>query len=204
MRKGEVTKTAILDAALHMAAVDGLEGITIGELAERLAMSKSGVFARFGSREQLQLDVLLAYEEKFVDAVLRPALTQPRGLPRLRAIMHNWLEHSAQEAQTGCIWISGASEFDDKPGQVRDLLVLMVQRWHNELARAIGLACSEQHLTARLDTEQLVFELYGLNLVVHHHGRLLRNTQALARARESLERLFVTYGANPHLAQTAA
>ncbi len=204
MKKGEVTKAAILDAALHIAAMDGLEGITIGALAERLAMSKSGVFARFGSREELQLEVLRAYETKFVDAVLRPALTQARGLPRLRTIMHNWLEHSALEAQTGCIWISGASEFDDRPGPVRDLLVLMVQRWHNELARAIGLACTQQHLTVQLDVEQLVFELYGLNLVVHHHGRLLRNTQALARARESLERLFVTYGANPHLAQTAA
>jgi AcrR family transcriptional regulator len=200
MKKSEITKVAILDSALQIAAVDGLEGITIGALAERLGMSKSGVFARFGSRDALQMAVLRAYEDHFVDAVLKPALTQARGLPRLRAIVNLWLEHSALQAQTGCLWISGASEFDDKPGPVRDLLVQMVERWHNELSRAIDLARSEQHLSANLDIEQLVFELYGLILVVHHHGRLLKNTQALTRARESVERLFVTYGA-PHNTQ---
>jgi AcrR family transcriptional regulator len=204
MKRSEETKAAILDTALQMAAVDGLEGITIGALAERMAMSKSGVFARFGSRDELQMAVLRTYETRFAEAVLKPALMLPRGLPRLRGIVRLWLEHSALEAQTGCIWISGASEFDDKPGPVRDLLVLMVKRWHSELSRAITLACEQGHLNVNTDVEQLVFEIYGLILVVHHHGRLLRNTQALARAHESLERLFATYGGNPHLNQTAA
>ncbi len=204
MKRSETTKAAILNCALDIAATEGLEGITIGLLAEKMAMSKSGVFARFGSRDELQKAVLTEYEIRFIQAVLHPALSYPRGLPRLRKVMHLWLEHSALEAQTGCIWISGASEFDDKPGAVRDWLVQMVQRWHGELSRAIKLACSENHLNPNTDIEQLVFELYGLILVVHHHGRLLRNTQALARAHESLERLFLTYGGNPRLAQTAA
>ncbi len=193
MKKGEMTKVAILDAALELAAIDGLDGITIGLLAERLGMSKSGVFAHFGSREDLQITVLKTYEERFAVAVLKSALAEPRGLPRLRKIVNNWLEHSALEAQTGCIWISGASEFDDKPGPIRDVLVAMVQQWQSELTRAIVQACEQGQLRSDLDTEQLVFEIYGLILVLHHDARLLKSANAMNRARDSMERLFNSY-----------
>ncbi len=122
MKKGEQTRAAIVEAALGVAANHGLEGITIGGLAERMKMSKSGVFAHFGSREDLQIAVLKAYERRFVDDVLMPALRDRRGLPRLRAMFGRWIERSALEAARGCIWVSGASEYDDRPGAVREEL----------------------------------------------------------------------------------
>ena len=109
-RKGEQTRAAIVEAALELAARNGLEGLTIGALAERMQMSKSGVFAHFGSREDLQIAVLKAYERRFVDEVLVPGLKEKRGLPRLRAIFDRWLDRTAIEAARGCIWISGAAE----------------------------------------------------------------------------------------------
>lgn len=204
MKKGEMTRVAILDAALQLAATDGLDGITIGMLAERLGMSKSGVFAHFGSREDLQITVLKTYEERFAISVLKPALAQARGLPRLRAIVDNWLVHSALEAQTGCIWISGASEFDDKPGAIRDLLVAMVKQWQLELTRAITQACEQGELRSDLDAEQMVFEIYGLILVLHHDARLLKSANAMNRARESMERLFHSYSSASNMQKKVA
>lgn len=189
MRKGEITRATILEAAIDMAAAQGLEGITIGGLAERTRMSKSGVFAHFGSREDLQVAVLKAYERRFVDEVLLPALKESRGLPRLRSMLALWTERTAREADQGCLWISSASEYDDRPGVVRDELVTMVQGWKRELLRAIRQAVSVGDLPAGTDADQLVFELYGLILALHHDGRLLGSHDALARARRGVERL---------------
>src|SRR5687768_9712134 len=113
MRKGEQTKAAILEAALELASIQGLEGLTIGSIAEKMAMSKSGVFAHFGSREELQIAVLQEYETQFVHAVLLPCLKEVRGLPRLRAIFTRWLDRIGKEIDSGCIYISGATEYDD-------------------------------------------------------------------------------------------
>ena len=123
MRKGEQTKAAILDVALDIASREGLEGLTIGVLAERMSMSKSGVFAHFGSREDLQIAVLKEYERRFVDAVLFPCLKESRGLPRLSAIFSRWLDRVGKEIDSGCIYVSSASEYDDRPGAVREELV---------------------------------------------------------------------------------
>lgn len=202
MRKGEQTRTAIVDAALDLAARDGLEGLTIGALAERMQMSKSGVFAHFGSREELQIAVLKAYERRFVDAVLVPALTAPRGLPRLRAIFGRWLDLTAIEAARGCIWISGATEYDDRPGPVREELVAMVRSWQGELLRAIRQAIEAGDLALDVDAEQLVFQLYGVILVVHHDRRLLGSPDAVSRALRSFERVIDSWrGASPRRAQ---
>ena len=135
MRKGEQTRASIVAAALELAARDGLEGLTIGALAERMQMSKSGVFAHFGSREDLQIAVLKEYERRFVQEVLVPGLKAPRGLARLRAILARWLDRTAIEAASGCIWISGATEYDDRPGAVREELVGTVRGWQRELSR---------------------------------------------------------------------
>lgn len=188
-RKGEQTRAAIVEAALELAARDGLEGLTIGALAERMRMSKSGVFAHFGSREDLQIAVLKAYERRFVDEVLVPALKERRGLPRLRAIFERWIELAAIEAARGCIWISGATEYDDRPGAVREELVAMVRSWQRELARAIQQAVETGDLPADLDAQDLLFQLYGVILVLHHDGRLLNSPDAVARARRSFDRL---------------
>lgn len=193
MRKGEQTRAAIVAAALDLASRDGLEGLTIGSLAERMQMSKSGVFAHFGSREDLQIAVLKAYERRFADEVLMPSLKEKRGLPRLRAMFGNWLERTAIEAANGCIYIAGATEYDDRPGAVREELVAMIRSWQRELTRAIQQTVDCGDLPADLDVRELVFQLYGVILVLHHDGRLLKSPDAVIRARRSFERLIDSY-----------
>jgi AcrR family transcriptional regulator len=189
LRKGEATRAAIVDAALALARRDGLEGLTIGVLAEQMGMSKSGVFAHFGSREDLQLAVINEYAARFVDQVLRPAVRRPRGLPRLRALLENWLALLARELEQGCLMISGASEYDDRPGALRDAVVAIVEGWKRELLRAIEQARDEGHLERGVDSEQLVFEIYGLMLVLHQDARLLHSRDSVRRARAGLARL---------------
>ncbi len=189
MRKGEQTRAAILEAALELAARQGLEGLTIGTLAERMQMSKSGVFAHFGSREDLQIAVLKEYERRFVDEVLVPSLRERRGLARLEAIFARWLELTTIEAARGCLWISGAAEYDDRPGAVRDELVAMVRSWHRELARALQQGVDSGELQPGTDISEMIFDLYGIILVLHHDARLLGNERAPERARHALERI---------------
>lgn len=189
MRKGEQTRAAIVDAALALSGRVGLEGLTIGALAERMQMSKSGVFAHFGSREDLQLAVLKEYERRFVDDILVPALKERRGLPRLRAIAERWLDRTAIEAARGCILIAGATEYDDRPGPLRDELVSMVRSWQRELTRAIRQAVESGELRTDTDPGELVFGLYGIVLVLHHDTRLLNNADSVPRARKAFARL---------------
>jgi AcrR family transcriptional regulator len=204
-RKGEATRAAIVDAALAMARRDGLEGLTIGALADSLGMSKSGVFAHFGSREELQLAVLQEYAARFIDEVLRPALREARGLPRLRAILENWLRLLARELEQGCLMIAGASEYDDRPGPLRDALVEIVTGWKGELLRAIEAAKDEGHLRADVDSRQLVFEITGLMLVLHQDARLLHSADCVKRARAGLSRLLDAARARPStIRKTAA
>jgi AcrR family transcriptional regulator len=188
-RKGETTRAAIIERALSIAQREGLEGLTIGALAERMVMSKSGVFAHFGSREELQLAVLKEYAARFVDAVMRPAVVRGRGLPRLRALLENWLAHLAQEIEAGCILIGAASEYDDRPGSLHDAVVAIIEGWKGELLQSIRQAQSEGHLDRRADCHQMVFEIYGLMLAMHQDARLLRSDESLKRARQGLARL---------------
>ena len=122
MRKGELTRAAILDVALDAASRDGLEGLTIGLLAEKMNMSKSGVFAHFGSREDLQIEVLKLYHHHFEQEVFYPSLKEARGLPRLQAMFALWVKRVTVEIASGCIYISGAVEYDDRPGPIREAL----------------------------------------------------------------------------------
>lgn len=184
-----MTRAAIIEQALSMAQREGLEGLTIGALAERLEMSKSGVFAHFGSREELQLAVLKQYASRFVDTVLRPAVARPRGLPRLHALLENWLAHLAEEIEAGCILIGAASEYDDRPGPLHDAVVAIIDGWKGELLQSIRLAQSERHLDRRADPHQMVFEIYGLMLAMHQDARLLRASDSLERARHGLARV---------------
>ena len=155
--KGRQTHAVILDAALGLASHMGLEGLSIGALAELTGMSKSGVFAHFGSREELQIAVVREYHARFEAEVFAPAMTAPRGLPRLRALFERWLERVSQEIDSGCIYISGAVEFDDRPGAVRDALAQMVRAWHRAMERAIVQAVEQGHLPP--DTDTLIKEL---------------------------------------------
>ncbi len=187
--KGQLTRNAILEAALSLAAQSGLEGLSIGTLAEVMRMSKSGVFAHFGSREELQISVIREYHRHFEDEVFFPAIRVARGLPRLTALFERWVQRVSIEVDAGCIYISGAVEFDDRPGPVRDALAQMVQTWHATLDRAIQQAMAQGHLRADTDALQMLFEIHGLILALHHDARFLRQPGAVARARTGFERL---------------
>jgi len=187
--KGQQTRAAILDAALALASQIGLEGLSIGGLAEVTGMSKSGVFAHFGSREELQISVVREYHVKFEEEVFRPALAAERGLPRLKALFDRWLKRVSVEIDSGCLYISGAVEFDDRPGPVRDALLTMVKTWQAALERAIRVAVDAGHLPESTDVAQLLFEIHGLILALHHDARFLRNAGAEQRARRGFQRL---------------
>ena len=180
--KGQQTKAAIVDAALALAAQIGLEGLSIGAVAELTQMSKSGVFAHFGSREELQISVVREYHHRFEQEVFYPALKSPRGLPRLRAMFANWMKRTSAEIDSGCIYISGASEFDDRPGPVRDALVESVGIWQAAVLRAIEQAQAEGHLQPEADARQLAFEIHGLILALHYEARFQRVPGSIARA----------------------
>jgi AcrR family transcriptional regulator len=193
VHKGQQTRAAILDAALALASHMGLEGLSIGALAEVARMSKSGVFAHFGSREELQISVIREYHERFEAEVFFPAVREPRGLPRLRSLFERWVRQVSVEIDSGCIYISGAVEFDDRPGPVRDALVSMVRAWQSALERAIRIAVDEGHLGADTDTAQMLFEIHGLILALHHDARFLRNPGVLDRARAGFERVIANH-----------
>jgi AcrR family transcriptional regulator len=189
LQKGQQTRAAILDAALGLASHMGLEGLSIGALADVTKMSKSGVFAHFGSREELQIAVVREYHAKFEEEVFFTAIREPRGLPRLRALFERWVHRVSIEVDSGCIYISGAVEFDDRPGPVRDALVSMVKDWHDALRKAILLAQDAGHLAPDADADQILFEMHGLILSLHHDARFLRSPGALARASVGLARI---------------
>ncbi len=189
LQKGQQTRAVILEAALAQASHMGLEGLSIGALADLTGMSKSGVFAHFGSREELQIAVVAEYHHRFEEEVFFTAIRQPRGLPRLRALYERWVRQVAVELESGCIYISGAVEFDDRPGPVRDALVTMVKAWHAALHKAIVLARDEGHLNPDCDVDQILFELHGLILSLHHDARFLRSPGALERAGKGFDRV---------------
>ena len=191
--KGQQTRATILDAALALASNMGLEGLSIGALAEVTQMSKSGVFAHFGSREELQISVVREYHNKFEEEVFFPAMREARGLPRLKALFQRWVHRVSMELDSGCIYISGAVEFDDRPGPVRDALASMVLAWQAALEKSVNMAVEEGHLNPDIDPLQLVFELHGLILALHHDARFLRNAGALDRVRTAFERLVGHY-----------
>jgi AcrR family transcriptional regulator len=203
LQKGQQTKAAIVDAALGLATQIGLEGLSIGALAEVTQMSKSGVFAHFGSREELQISVVREYHQRFEQEVFFPALTEARGLPRLRGMFANWMKRTSVELDSGCIYISGAVEFDDRPGPVRDALAWSVQTWHAAMKRAIALAKEEGHLDASTDEEQMLFEIHGLILALHYEARFLKNPGSIARANAGFENILRQYGATPGAAASA-
>jgi AcrR family transcriptional regulator len=190
MTKGEDTRTAILDAALVQASKGGFESLTIGSLAGRAGLSKSGLFAHFGSREELQVAAIEAAAARFTETVFLPALKARRGLPRLRALFDHWLDWTARSGLThGCPMQAAAVEFDDRPGPVRDAVIEHFARLERELVRAVELAIGEGHLRTNLDTGQFVFDMMGVIFAYYHNARLFRDDKALSRARAAFERL---------------
>lgn len=193
MQKGQQTKAAIVEAALGLATHIGLEGLSIGALADITGMSKSGVFAHFGSREELQISVIREYHTRFEQEVFYPAMSSPRGIARLSAMFDNWMKRTSIEIDSGCIYISGAVEYDDRPGAIRDHLVAMVQAWRDALERCIKQAMEAGHLRTDIEVSQMVYEMYGLILALHHDARFLHIPGSVERAEASFRRLIDSY-----------
>jgi AcrR family transcriptional regulator len=198
MGKGEHTRAAILDAALVQASEAGFESLTIGALAERAGLSKSGLYSHFGSREELQVAAIEAAAARFTETVFLPALKARRGLPRLRALFDHWLDWTGRTGLIhGCPMQAAALEFDDRPGPVRDAVVEHFARLERELGRAVELAASEGHLRADVDVGQFVFDLMGIIFAYFHGARLFDAARAESRARDAFERLVATSSPTP-------
>jgi AcrR family transcriptional regulator len=194
--KGEQTRTAILDEALKIASRLGLEGLTIGSLADATGMSKSGLFAHFGSREDLQLAVLEHAAQRYGEMVFVPALKIERGLPRLRALFAHWLDWTLSSGLPGgCIMISAAAEYDDRPGPIRDAVIANQHRGNAITQKAVRLAVEEGHLTPGTDPEQIAFEMLGIVLASHNHRRLLGDKEARRRSLTAFEQLIARHAA---------
>lgn len=195
LAKGQQTKSAIVDVALRMAAQVGLEGLSIGAVAEAMQMSKSGVFAHFGSRDELQISVVREYSQRFQSEVFHAAMALKRGLPRVRALFEQWMRFTSAELDSGCIFISGAVEFDDRPGPVRDALIEAVNDWQEAMERAVAQARAEGHLVADADERQITFEIHALILALHYDARFLQRPGSVERALRGFDNILARYGA---------
>jgi AcrR family transcriptional regulator len=203
--KGAQTKAAILDQALAIASRLGLEGLTIGSLADATAMSKSGLFAHFGSREDLQLEVLEHAAQRYGERVFVPALKIERGLPRLRALFEHWIDWTLSSGLPGgCIMISAAAEYDDRPGAIRDAVIANQHRGNAITRKAVRLAIEEGHLRADTDPEQIAFEMLGIVLAGHNHRRLLGDKEARKRALIAFDQLVSCHAAPRASTKTAS
>lgn len=194
--KGELSRQAILRTALEQSRKTGLEGLTIGGLADLLQRSKSGVFAHFGSREDLQLAVIEEGARQFIDEVFMPVLKERRGLPRLRALVKNWISRVADTEAGGCLFVAGAAEFGNTPGPVHDKIADLQTQWRQQLAKTVELTL-EAAGKSKADPQQLAFELFSLILGVHHDARMFGPKDARRRGEAAFERFVQSNDFNP-------
>lgn len=188
MNKGERTKTNVLDRAIQLSSTVGLEGLSLGNLARDAGMSKSGLFAHFASKEQLQIEVIHRAVDRFVRTVITTALREPRGEPRVRALFENWLRWDASPGMPGgCVFISYSHELDDRPGPVRDALVAQLRDWVEALTTAARITIDEGHFRSDLDIDAFVYEQYGVVLAYILYKRLIGEADAEARARAAFD-----------------
>ncbi len=181
--KGEATRAAILDRAVDLASAEGLEGLTIGRLAAELEMSKSGLFAHFGSKRELQLATIAAAAQRFRVAVIDPALGAADGAPRLRAMGDSYLAYlSSGPYSGGCFWAATSAEYDDRPGPVRDAIVAALDVWLGELERQARIA-------GAAEPGRLAFELYAVVMGANSRYRLSGDRKVFEYARDALSRL---------------
>jgi AcrR family transcriptional regulator len=190
VKKGDATRATIVEHGVELARQIGLEGLTIGRLASDLGLSKSGLFAHFRSKEALQIQVLDAAAERFVEEVVRPAVKHPRGEPRMAILFDNWLAWTkTSSGRGGCLFVAAAAELDDRPGAVRDRLVELQKGWLETVAIVFRTGVAEKHFRDDLDPDQFAHDLYSVMLGFHHAARLLQDPRAEERAHEAFERL---------------
>lgn len=190
--KGAATRELILTSAYELAREEGLEGLSIGAVASSAGMSKSGVFAHFGSREQLQLALLEAVAARFLEFIKAPAIREPRGLPRLQKLAERWSEWGRVH-QRGCVLLSAAVEYDGRSGPVRERVLRQQADWRDQLRRAVKIAIDVGHFSTDTDGTQVAFEIYALMLGLHHDAGLFGYEEARRRSDAALERLFAGY-----------
>lgn len=185
--KGERTRHSILDRAVDVASLEGLEGLTIGRLADELKMSKSGLFAHFGSKADLQIATIEAAAQRYISEIFTPVLQQPRGYPRLVAICDSWLSYIRRGVfPGGCFFAAASFEFDSRPGAVRDLVRRLMDDWIGALERAIRMAQDEGHLDPEVDPSQLAFELNSLFFGANFAFYLRNDTNAIEKAEKAV------------------
>ncbi len=189
--KSANTKALILDTAVKIASREGIEGLTIGELAKAVGMSKSGLFAHFQGKDNLQLSVLETATAQFVDAVMRPAFKEPRGEPRIRALFKNYLDHLDNESALpgGSVLISASIELDDRPGVLRDFVKKAQNDLIKNIEKAAKIAVDEGHFRADLDVELFAWTLYSFILGYHHFKRMLESPKAEQHVKRSFKGL---------------
>jgi len=192
MTKGDDTKLNILEIGLDMASRLGLEAVTIGDLAKTAKMSKSGLFAHFQSKENLQIELLEYAGEMFSQNVVVPALKTKAGIPRIKAVMENWIRFSGA-LTGGCIFVTASSDFKDRPGKVRDFLLKQQVGWIDSLRRIAQSAIKEGDFRSDTDCDQFAFELYSLMLGFHLYATLLDNADTQQRQQAAFETLINTY-----------
>jgi AcrR family transcriptional regulator len=201
-RKGEETRAQILEAAVQQASEGGFESLTIGTLAQRTGLSKSGLFAHFGSRCDLQVAALDEAARRFTEEVFLPALKAPRGLPRLRALVERWIGWPERaRLKGGCPIQAASAEYDDIPGPMRDAVAERQRHLAREVARTVQMAVESGDLDAATDARQFVFELYGIVLAYYHTGRLVGDEDARTRALAAFERLVACNAPSQHAAR---
>jgi AcrR family transcriptional regulator len=197
--KGEETRQAILARAFELANVIGVSGLSIGRLAEATGLSKSGLFAHFGSKEALEVAVVEEASRQFVQEVMVPALREPRGEPRVRTMFERWLAWGQRPG--GCFFVGASAELDDRPGPPRQALVCASRDWIDALATAARIAVTEGHFHDQLDPEQFAFELYGIAMSAQMYSRFLHDPDTLPRARRAFERLVAAARTSPSSAR---
>lgn len=184
VRKGVRTRENILQVAVNLASMEGLEGLSIGRLADELKMSKSGLFAHFGSREELQLATVETARQIFVESVIRPALAAPEGASRLWALCDAWVRYVEHPVfPGGCFFAAASFEFDSRPGPVRDRIAAAVKQWLATLTRAVEQAIKAGHLKANVDPNQLAFEIKSIGVGAHSDYQLTDDRKAMGKAR---------------------
>ena len=192
MKKGEDTREEILARGLELASQLGLEKLSIGMLAREMNMSKSGLFAHFQSKENLQIAILKHAGEDFMDQVIIPALKTPRGIARIKMLVKKWIEYSSGSTG-GCIFVTASSEFSDRPGTVRDVLFNQQKDWNESLKKMALSAIKSGEFREDIDPEQFTFDLYSLLLGYHYHHRLLHDKKSKKRLESALENLLDQY-----------
>lgn len=192
MKKGEDTKQSILGSALQMASQVGLESMTIGALASETGMSKSGLFAHFQSKENLQIEIIEYAAQRFASNVVAPALKAPAGIPRIKALVDNWIAWGAK-MKGGCLFVSASTEFSDRPGKVRETLLHQQEAWIDSLRRIAQSAIQVGHFKKDIDCEQFAFDLYSLLLGFHYYHKLLQDSETKKRQETALKHLLDKY-----------